>query len=116
LQPTAECALGTLSPELTDQDSNRNEPVFQPPEGDMVCIQCHLDPDLFQNPIPDEQGGHSTWTMKQRDKAQYCPTLQTVDELSVWVSDWKRLSGGLFVHLQTVEWPPPFRETSELGV
>jgi len=86
LEPTTECALGTLSPEPTDQDSNGGRLVPQLSEGDMVHVQCHLDPDLFQNTIPGGQEGRSAWTMKQRDKAGSCLTLQTVDELSAWVS------------------------------
>jgi len=104
---TMECALGTLSPVLTDQDSSRDEPVPQPPEGDPLHIKCHLDPDLFQNSISDEQGGRSTWTMKQRDKARGCPTLSTPGELLAWVSRPKRLFGGLLIIFKQLNSLPP---------
>lgn len=86
ITPTINCALGTPSPELTDGDSDANPQVLQLPEGDTINISCGLDPDAFQNTIPDDQGGRSSWTETQRGKAQGCPILHTASELSNWVS------------------------------
>jgi len=85
-EPTLNCALGTLSPELTDWDSQRNPVLPQLTYGDVISVSCGLDPQAFPNRIPDDQAGRSTWTETQRGKAQGCPALNTVDELSAWVS------------------------------
>ena len=83
--PTKDYILGTLSSESTDKDVVQNPLVSRITEGDVDCILCTLDPDLFKDSIPREQGGRSVWTTTQRDKAIGCKALSTIDGLSDWV-------------------------------
>jgi len=86
LSPTVDCALGMLSPELIDEDFGPNQSIPRVTEGDVISICCSLDLELFRDGISDEKGSHWTWTAAQRRKAECCNVLNTVDELSTWVS------------------------------
>ena len=52
---------------------------------DIISVSCGLDPRAFQNGIPNDQEGRSTWTKTQRGKAEGCPVLNTIGELSTWM-------------------------------
>jgi len=86
VDPPIDCALGTLSPQLTDGNSHPNSLTPQLSKGDVISVSCQLNPQLFQNNIPEDQAGRSAWTVAQRGKAESCPALNTVSELSDWVS------------------------------
>lgn len=100
LNPTVDCALGTLSPEPTDEDVDQSLLIPQLTEGDITSICCGLNPKVFQDVIPKDD--RSGWTTTQRSKAKSCDVLDTVDQLSTWVSHLKRLSDPDFDHLWTV--------------